>query len=97
VTGHLVAVKPGTEGVAFQHERNRLTEIAEAAGCSKASASDYRRRTWTPHVSTWAALAELAGLEVAATTSLVKSDPAGDDVPQDGKRRLTLASEPQWR
>ena len=38
-----------------------LTEIMEAAGCSKASASDYRRGKRTPHVSTWAALAELVG------------------------------------
>jgi hypothetical protein len=34
-----------------------LAEIMEAAGCSKASASDYRRGKRTPHVSTWAALA----------------------------------------
>jgi hypothetical protein len=36
-----------------------LAEIMEAAGCSKASASDYRRGRRTPHVSTWRALAEL--------------------------------------
>jgi CRISPR-associated endonuclease Cas1 len=36
-----------------------LAEIMEAAGCSKASASDYRRGKRTPHVSTWAALAKL--------------------------------------
>ena len=34
----------------------KLSEIAEAAGCSKAYASDIRRGKWTPHVSTWAAL-----------------------------------------
>jgi hypothetical protein len=39
-----------------------LAEIMEAAGCSKASASDYRRGKRTPHVSTWKALAELVGL-----------------------------------
>ena len=39
----------------------RLAEIAQAAGCSKASASDIRRGKWTPHVSTWGALSELAG------------------------------------
>ena len=39
-----------------------LTEIMEAAGCSKASASDYRRGKRTPHGSTWKALAELVGL-----------------------------------
>jgi CRISPR-associated endonuclease Cas1 len=37
-----------------------LAEIMEAAGCCKASASDYRRGKRTPHVSTWAALAKLA-------------------------------------
>jgi hypothetical protein len=40
----------------------KLSEIAEAAGCSKASASDIRRGKWTPHVSTWPGLATLAGL-----------------------------------
>jgi hypothetical protein len=39
-----------------------LAEIMEAAGCSKAYASDIRRGKWTPHVSTWAALGALAGL-----------------------------------
>jgi hypothetical protein len=38
-----------------------LAEIMEAAGCCKASASDYRRGKRTPHVSTWGALAKLAG------------------------------------
>ena len=37
----------------------KLSEIAEAAGCSKAYASDIRRGKWTPHVSTWGALAEM--------------------------------------
>jgi hypothetical protein len=37
----------------------KLAEIAEAAGCSKAYASDIRRGKWTPHVSTWGALGEL--------------------------------------
>jgi hypothetical protein len=40
----------------------KLSEIAQAAGCSKASASDIRRGKWTPHVSTWRALAELVGI-----------------------------------
>jgi hypothetical protein len=31
----------------------KLAEIAEASGCSKASASDMRRGKWTPYVSTW--------------------------------------------
>jgi CRISPR-associated endonuclease Cas1 len=42
-----------------------LAEIMEAAGCCKASASDYRRGKRTPHVSTWMALSRLAGHEVA--------------------------------
>ncbi len=33
-----------------------LAEIMQAAGCCKASASDYRRGKRTPHVSTWKAL-----------------------------------------
>ena len=37
-----------------------LAEIMEAAGCSKASASDYRRGKRTPHVSAWAALADIS-------------------------------------
>ena len=39
----------------------KLMDIAETAGCCKASASDIRRGKWTPHVSSWAALAELVG------------------------------------
>jgi hypothetical protein len=37
----------------------KLSEIVEATGMSKAYASDVRRGKWTPHVSTWAALARL--------------------------------------
>jgi CRISPR-associated endonuclease Cas1 len=40
-----------------------LAEIMAAAGCCKASASDYRRGKRTPHVSTWAALAGLVNRE----------------------------------
>ena len=40
----------------------KLSEIVEAAGCSKASASDIRRGKWTPHVSIWSALADLSSL-----------------------------------
>jgi hypothetical protein len=40
------------------------SEIAAAAGCSKASASDIRRGKWTPHVSTWVTLAGLASVAV---------------------------------
>jgi transcriptional regulator with XRE-family HTH domain len=39
----------------------KLSEISSAAGCSKASASDYQRGKRTPHVSTRAALASWAG------------------------------------
>ncbi len=41
-----------------------LSEIAAAAGCSKAYASDIRRGKWTPHVSTWSTLATVVGVEV---------------------------------
>jgi transcriptional regulator with XRE-family HTH domain len=44
----------------------KLSEIAEAAGCSKAYASDIRRGKWTPHVSTWPALAELVGIRLGS-------------------------------
>jgi CRISPR-associated endonuclease Cas1 len=37
----------------------KLSEIVEAIGCSKASASDIRRGKRTPHVSTWTALVDL--------------------------------------
>jgi CRISPR-associated endonuclease Cas1 len=48
-----------------------LAEIMEAAGCCKASASDYRRGRRTPHVSTWRALAGLvtAKIEFAAESA----------------------------
>jgi CRISPR-associated endonuclease Cas1 len=39
-----------------------LAEIMEAAGCCKASASDYRRGKRTPHVSTWRTFGELVGV-----------------------------------
>jgi hypothetical protein len=38
--------------------------IAEAARCSKAYASNIRRRKWTPHVSIWGALGALGGVVV---------------------------------
>ena len=40
-----------------------LAEIMSTAGCSKASASDYRRGKRTPHVSMWGALGKLVGVE----------------------------------
>ena len=44
-----------------------LAEIVAAAGCSQASASDYRRGKWTPHVSTWATLGKLVGMTQPGT------------------------------
>jgi hypothetical protein len=42
----------------------KLLQVAEAAGCCKASASDIRRGKWTPHVSTWKALATMVDVEM---------------------------------
>jgi hypothetical protein len=42
----------------------KLSEIVEAAGCSKAYASDIRRGKWTLHVSTWRALDALVHVAV---------------------------------
>jgi hypothetical protein len=42
----------------------KLSEIVEATGMSKASASDVRRGKWTPHVSTWRALVGLVDVVV---------------------------------
>jgi hypothetical protein len=44
----------------------KLSEIAWAAGCSKASASDIRRGKRTLHLTTCGALARLVGVEYAA-------------------------------
>ncbi len=55
----------GTATTRGQVHLERQREIAEAAGCSKASESDIRRGKWTPHVSTWAALGELVGVEMS--------------------------------
>jgi hypothetical protein len=44
----------------------KLSEIVEATGMSKASASDVRRGKWTPHVSTWGTLAKVAGFGLRA-------------------------------
>ncbi|MDA8356747.1 MAG: CRISPR-associated endonuclease Cas1 [Actinomycetota bacterium] len=43
---------------------HRLSEIMAAAGCSKGYASTIRKGTYVPHVSTWPALAQLAGMEI---------------------------------
>jgi hypothetical protein len=42
----------------------KLTQIMEAAGCSKGHASVIRSGKSTAHVSTWPALAVLAGVSV---------------------------------
>jgi hypothetical protein len=47
----------------------KLSEIVEAAGGSKAYASDIRRGKWTPHVSTWPALSTL-GHEAAPLVAI---------------------------
>jgi CRISPR-associated endonuclease Cas1 len=54
----------------------KLMDIAEAAGCCKASASDIRRGKWAPHLSTWVGLAKLVGVEFvtqAVDTDTVES------------------------
>ncbi len=47
----------------------KLAEIMAAAGCSKGYASVIRKGTYVPHVSTWSALAELAGVAVTETAT----------------------------
>ena len=47
----------------------KLSEIVEAIGCSKASASDIRRGKRTPHVSTWGPLAALAAVKTVWAAS----------------------------
>ena len=42
----------------------KLADIMEATGYSKGYCSTIRAGTWTPHVSTWPALALLVGLDV---------------------------------
>jgi CRISPR-associated endonuclease Cas1 len=51
----------------------KLSEIVEAAGCCKASASDIRRGKWTPHVSTWRALAALVRTDACSTMNMVRA------------------------
>jgi hypothetical protein len=59
----------------------KRSEIAEAASCSKAYASDIRRGKWTPHVSTWGALGRLVSLEVFDSAK-----PSADIYCMDGHR-----------
>jgi hypothetical protein len=51
----------------------KLAEIMEATGYSKGHCSTIRAGTWTPHVSTWPALARLAGLELAGLASATRA------------------------
>lgn len=44
----------------------KLSDIMEATGYSKGHCSTIRAGTWTPHISTWPALAELVGVNVRA-------------------------------
>jgi len=46
----------------------KLSEITQAIGCSKASASDIRRGKRTPHVSTWVTLGALVGVEIESVS-----------------------------
>jgi CRISPR-associated endonuclease Cas1 len=48
----------------------KLADIMEATGYSKGHCSTIRAGTWTPHVSTWPALAGLVGVEVPALRAL---------------------------
>jgi hypothetical protein len=54
-----------------------LAEIAAAADCSKASASDIRRGKRTPHVSTWVTLRELFGQTHDQTATFPVGYPVG--------------------
>ena len=47
----------------------KLSEIVEATGMSKTFASQVRAGKFTPHVSTWAAFGELAGVDLAGLAS----------------------------
>lgn len=46
----------------------KLVDIMEATGYSKGHCSTIRAGTWTPHVSTWPALARLVGLDMPGTS-----------------------------
>jgi hypothetical protein len=48
----------------------KLSAIVDATGMSKAFASQVRAGKFTPHVSTWAALAELVGVDLGDVTAL---------------------------
>jgi CRISPR-associated endonuclease Cas1 len=54
----------------------KLAEIMSAAGCSKSYASQVRAGKFTPHVSTWVALGELAGIRYAPSSTTRMLDEA---------------------
>ena len=47
----------------------KIREIIEATGLSKGYASTIRAAKFAPHVSTWSALGELAGVEVVRSAA----------------------------
>jgi hypothetical protein len=49
----------------------KLADLMEATGYSKGHCSTIRAGTWTPHVSTWPAMAQLVGVDVAEPEGLV--------------------------
>ncbi len=53
------------------------SEIVQASGCSKASASDIRPGEPTPHVSTWGALWKQAGRFKATGVALATTSGTG--------------------
>jgi len=52
----------------------KLRDIMAATGYSKSHASELRRGIWTPHPSTWAALASLFGVEIPRADSGCAAD-----------------------
>lgn len=64
---------------------HKLVAIMDATGYSKGHASTIRRGTWTPHPSTWAALAALVGAELPGGSSGV-SHPTPSLDPEEVRR-----------
>jgi hypothetical protein len=76
----------------------KLAEIMAAAGCSKASASDFRRVKRTQHVPTRVEPAELAGLEVhdvdiPAVVARASRSPLDAHLPDNVTATLSTAGE----
>ena len=53
--------------------RVKLSVIMEATGYSKGQCSTIRNGTWSPHVSTWPALAHLVGAPIGEVTTVQAS------------------------